>query len=250
MPAAPSASCCGAIRTSLAGSNARSPSAVGSTRSSPKFTGTCGAYMEAFLRNAGRRASRRTNIRSTRNILASDRSPVTLARCRTVISTRRLEQQAPSRSAIAGTTILKPFANPQPVHLRRSNSTVTRSTCAWPAHRRSVRFRNIARAVQDLDPAGARCGNPCSDWLFARAGPTRKRKTMDISRSLENIGIASLRGVHQIIRKSGQKDGRRCPSSVPSFECSNFGQRRPTRSSASARAGRYHNAGRPVLCAG
>ncbi|CAE6848752.1 hypothetical protein R69658_07054 [Paraburkholderia aspalathi] len=48
-------------------------------RSSPKFTGTCGAYMEAFLRNAGRRASRRTNIRSTRNILVSDRSPVTLA---------------------------------------------------------------------------------------------------------------------------------------------------------------------------
>ena len=35
---------------------------------------------------------------------------------------------------------------------------------------------------------------------------TRKKKTMDISRSLENAGISSLRSVHQISRKSGQID--------------------------------------------
>ncbi|MFL9893991.1 MULTISPECIES: hypothetical protein [Paraburkholderia] len=91
---------------------------------------TCGDCMEAFLRNAGRQVFRRTTIHSTRNTSLSDRLPVTPARCRTVISTRRLGQQAPSRSAIAGTTILKPFANPQPVQLRRSNSTVIRLTCA------------------------------------------------------------------------------------------------------------------------
>ena len=36
----------------------------------------------------------------------------------------------------------------------------------------------------------------------------RKRKTMDISRSLEDTGIGSLRGVHRIRRKSGQNDRR------------------------------------------
>jgi len=37
---------------------------------------------------------------------------------------------------------------------------------------------------------------------------TRKRKTMDISRSLENTGICSQQDVHLVGRKSGQYDRR------------------------------------------
>ena len=37
---------------------------------------------------------------------------------------------------------------------------------------------------------------------------TRKRKTMDISRSLENTGICSQQDVHLVSRKSGQYDRR------------------------------------------
>jgi len=38
------------------------------------------------------------------------------------------------------------------------------------------------------------------------AAITRKKKTMDISQSLENAGIGSLRSVHQIGRKNGHND--------------------------------------------
>lgn len=51
---------------------------------------------------------------------------------------------------------------------------------------------------------------------------TRKRKTMDISRSLENTGICSQQDVHLGSRKSGQYDRRNVHLNRPGFPGDHF----------------------------
>ncbi len=65
----------------------------------------------------------------------------------------------------------------------------------------AVQFDGAHRA-----PLGTTEGVVMALPLLRATVATRKRKTMDIGRSLENSGISSLRSVHQISRKNGQID--------------------------------------------